>query len=58
MSDFILKTLSAVLLFSLLCATASSFAQSDPRITDAEDKYIRPVLLVAPKIPKRDPADK
>lgn len=51
-----ISTNVALLLF-LLTATAS-IAQSDPRVINAEDKYIRPILLVAPDIPKRDPADK
>ncbi len=48
---------TAALLSFLVLATAS-MAQSDPRVIEAEDKYIRPILLVAPDSPKRDPADK
>lgn len=55
---FILKSSCSALLLSLLTAATLSFAQPDPRITDAADKYVRPILLVAPDIPKRDPTDK
>jgi TonB family protein len=52
-----MKIFVAALLLFLITATAS-MAQSDPRVIEAEDKYIRPILLVAPDIPKRDAADK
>jgi hypothetical protein len=48
----------AALLLFLVSVTPLAFAQSDPRVTDAEDKYIRPILLVVPDTPKRDAADK
>jgi TonB family protein len=48
----------AALLLFLVSVSTLLFAQSDPRVTDAEDKYIRPILLVVPDIPKRDTADK
>jgi TonB family protein len=53
-----MKIHASVALLSLLITATSSIAQSDPREISAEDKYIRPILLVVPDVPKRDPADK
>lgn len=42
----------------LFCAASlPSFSQSDPRPIQAEDKLARPILIIAPKYPVREPGD-
>jgi TonB family protein len=53
-----MKISGIVALLFLILTVTPSIAQSDPRVIQEEDKYIRPILLVVPNVPKRDPADK
>ena len=50
--------LRIVLILLLSAVTASASAQSDPRAIQEEDKYVRPILIVAPAFPKSEPTDK
>ncbi len=48
----------SIYLFLLLAAISSlTLAQSEPRPLQEEDKYFRPILVVTPEFPKRDPSD-
>jgi TonB family protein len=53
-----MKILATTSLLLLLGASLLANAQSDPRLIQAEDKYLRPVLVVPPVFPKREVTDK
>ena len=44
-------------LLLLLAVSNLAFAQSNPRATQEEDKYFRPILVIPPEFPKREPSD-
>ena len=53
----IMPILQLAAFLSLLAVSTLAFAQLSPRALQEEDKYFRPLLVVAPTFPTRDPSD-